>query len=409
MTATQVQAPAPPEKKSTEKPAAPRWRRALRSTRRITKLVLLILVVAGIPYGVELAIPRIAAAVVRQQLGLTTKELYTLGYLFTGFYLDRFGLEHPVKVEVPGITDQHVERFTKHFASELNALRTRIKEQQSYDQDFAYVMNPLMSTPLVWVTLRGKRTLIAPIPTYVIRRFTEGVYYEICNVDGFSAAFGNSFQQYVGEALTAATTGTSISILGEQPYRVGKELKASVDWIATDATGTLFVECKAKKVRFAAKIALADAAILDEDLGKMAGFVVQVYKTLADAKAGLYPHWKPNDRSIYPIIVTLEDWFVFGDRICSAVNERVKAGMEAAQLDPAMLDQHPFSICSVEDLEHAAQIMAQRDIDTVIGRKVDGERRLWTLGSVLRTDFPVELKKVRKLFPEVEKEIGVKP
>ncbi len=70
----------------------------------------------------------------------------------------------------------------------------------------------------------------------------------------------------------------------------------------------------------------------------MAGFVVQVYKTLVDAKAGLYPHWKPNDRSIYPIIVTLEDWYVFGEKIYAEVDKYVKAGMQEAKLDMTFLE-----------------------------------------------------------------------
>jgi len=42
----------------------------------------------------------------------------------------------------------------------------------------------------------------------------------------------------------------------------------------------LFIECKTKKLRYGAKIGL------DEDLEKMAGFIVQIYKTLTDALNG---------------------------------------------------------------------------------------------------------------------------
>jgi hypothetical protein len=52
-------------------------------------------------------------------------------------------------------------------------------------------------------------------------------------------------------------------------------------------------------------------------------------------------------------------------------------------------------------------IIAQMDLRAVIERKVTGEKRMWTVGSLLQSDFPNQLKKVRKLlFPEAEKEIG---
>jgi hypothetical protein len=338
--------------------------------------------------------------IVIQKLGLNACQLYTLGLLFVGFFLDKFGLEYPVKVEVPGFTPEHVDLFIRHFATNLVNLREKIAQQQSYDQDFAYVMNALIVTPLVWVTLRGKKTLIAPIPTYLLRRFTEGIYYEICNAESFAAAFGKSVQQYVGEVVAAATQNMPMQVLPEQAYRVGKEEKNSVDWILSDNTGSIFIECKAKKIRFAAKIALADTAILDEDLAKMAGFIVQAYKTLADANAGLYEHWKPTGQPVYPMVVTLEEWFAFGDRIMQAIDQRVKIGMESANLSLDMLDANPYSICSVKDLERAVQVMAQTGIERFMKQKNDGEHRLWSYNPMMYRYFREELKKCRDLFPD---------
>jgi hypothetical protein len=72
MTEAKVEKAAPPEKpeKKDERPARSRWRPTVRSAWRIAKLVLLVAVLAAAPYGVELAIPRIADSVVREQLGL---------------------------------------------------------------------------------------------------------------------------------------------------------------------------------------------------------------------------------------------------------------------------------------------------------------------------------------------------
>lgn len=247
-------------------------------------------------------------ALLEQRIGLNAKTLYVIGLALMGVFLERFGLTLPPRVEITGITKAHVDRFIDHFSRDLATLRKAVADAQSYDQDYAYALNPLKITPLIRTDVNGTPMLIAPIPAYLLQRFTEGVYYEILDAPGFAAAFGTAFQDYVGEALAVVNKGTAFTVLPEAMYHVGKDQKHTVDWIVSDASADLFVECKTKRIRYAAKIALASTGVLDEDLDKMAGFVVQIYKMLADAQQGLYPQWKPSDRAVYPIVLTLEEW-----------------------------------------------------------------------------------------------------
>ena len=85
---------------------------------------------------------------------------------------------------------------------------------------------------------------------------------------GFSQAFGPSFQNYVGEVLAATTRDSTATFLAEEKYQVGKNRKDSVDWIVEDDTATLFIECKTKKVRYEAKVALTDTVALNEGFRK---------------------------------------------------------------------------------------------------------------------------------------------
>ncbi|PCI52526.1 MAG: hypothetical protein COB36_14920 [Alphaproteobacteria bacterium] len=345
-------------------------------------------------------------AILERTIGLNAQQLYTLGLGFSGMYLEHFGLNDPIRFEMEGILEQeHIDQFTQRFSIEIDDLKKNVAEAQSYDQDFAYTMNPLLITPLVWVTQFGKRTLIAPIPTYVLRRVTEGIYYEIYDAVGFSAAYGESFQEYVGEVLVATTEAFACDILAEQEYQVGRDRKDSVDWIMEDNTATIFVECKTKKVRFEAKVSLADAAALDRDLDKMAEFVVQVYKTLADALNGNYIHWQQDGRPIYPMVVNLEEWYAFGDGIIPAIDERARVRLAAAGLEPEMLQQYPYSICSVKDLEYSAAIMGQVGIQTYMQLKNDEEHRLWTHGSFIRRHYYQEMNERPDLFRDAWQQI----
>jgi hypothetical protein len=89
--------------------------------------------------------------------------------------------------------------------------------------------------------------------------------------------------------------------------------------------------------------------------------------------------------------VTLEEWFAFGDRIMQAIDDAVSRKLTRDNIDRDILKTHPFSICSVEDLEIAIQIIENVGVETFFGKKTIGESRLWPLftfmGSVFRAEY----------------------
>jgi hypothetical protein len=179
--------------------------------------------------------------ILRGQIGLGASELYMIGLAFTGCFIDRFGVRLPPKIEGLPFSDENLNHFLQHFSTDMARLKEMVANTQSYDQDYAYSFNPLRTYPLVQVVLDGQPTLVAPIPTFLLRCFTEGVYYEICNVAGFSEAFGCSFQNYLGDVLASANQHSRFTITSEKSYYVGKDRKDSVDWIVSDKTGDLFI------------------------------------------------------------------------------------------------------------------------------------------------------------------------
>ncbi|MEJ1965237.1 MAG: hypothetical protein WDO56_28365 [Gammaproteobacteria bacterium] len=331
-----------------------------------------------------------------KHLGLDARTLYTIGLLFSGAFLEHFGVDWPLKTTLAGITEAQFANFAARFATDLPSLRERIGRAQSYDQDYAYAFNPLKVSPLIHVVNQGKPALIAPVPSYLFRRFTEGVYYDLINVPGFAGAFGAAFQAYAGEVITAADPKGALTLLREETYHVGKDQKHAVDWIVTDGSGALFVECKTKRLPFAAKVALASKEVLEEELGKLAKAVVQVYKTLADANAGLYPHWKPSKLPVFPLVVTLEDWYAFGDEFISGIDGFVRAGLVDESLDPKIMETLPYTICSIDDFECVIQVVVGVGIKPVMDSKTQGEAKLWLLRDSTKTKFPAEYKAIKR-------------
>ena len=72
-------------------------------------------------------------------------------------------------------------------------------------------------------------------------------------------------------------------------------------------------------------------------------------------------------------------------------------------MDPTIIDSCPYTICSVEDFELAAQIIERTSIHDIMSKKTVGEHLFWSLYSFLGSAFKDELAQVRKrgsLFPE---------
>jgi hypothetical protein len=324
-----------------------------------------------------------------------------VGLSAAGHFLEKSELPLPTSFSLTGVSGEEVARFFRSYSLDLNDLRARCAASRTFDENFIYALNPFVQHPLVAYSVGAHARLMCPIPRYLIRRFTEGVYYDILNAQGFAAAFGSAYQKYIGEVLRAVNRGQSLTVLPEAEYFVGRDRKHSVDWIASDSTGELFVECKAKRLRYDARIALADLSALEQELDKLADFAVQIYRTLRDALAGKYSHWSQTQRPIFPVVVTLEDWYAFGHAISAQIDARLRLAFQDQGLDVTMLERFPLTICSVAEFERMMALVAMKSVSTVMAAKVDPKRRLWLLHSALMDAFREEYAATRyNLFPE---------
>jgi len=159
----------------------------------------------------------------------------------------------------------------------------------------------------------NRDSLVAPLPTFLVWRFTDGVYYEICQEPEFGSAFGDSFQRHVGEVVRRANTRGTLQVYPEEEYLVGNMRKDSVDWIVTDDTAAIFVECKTKRLKLEAKVEIRSSEALEDELDKLATFITQVYKTILDCQKGYYRTFTlSSGLSVFPVVLTLEEWYALG-------------------------------------------------------------------------------------------------
>lgn len=319
--------------------------------------------------------------------GIDLDAFFKLGTATAAHFRNQAVLNTEQDYSVLGVPRDVSARFFDRLTIDLSKLREQTRAVQRYDDGWHFTVNPLRDHPLVRFDRAHPERVLCPISIFLLRRFSEGLFYDVVGQKG-ADAIGKAFEAYIGEVL-GAVLGEGFAVRDEKEYRVGKDRKHGVDWIVSDATGHVFIECKAKRLRQDAKF-IADGVGLEAALDKMAGFLVQHYRNINDAIAGRTA-WVPDGKQVYPMIVTLEDWWIFSPPIIATLETSLRSQMEKAELPLQLLEDMPYFIASADEFETAFQIMSHTGIEAYLGLKRTEENRQWALSSFSPGLFQNEL------------------
>jgi hypothetical protein len=343
--------------------------------------------------------------IVSRETGLNMKQFYKVGLAIGGHFRKQSRMSTNQDYRVIGVNAEMTSAFFSRLTTDVATLRKATKAQQRYDDGWAYSWNPLRACPLVSFDPNNPDRILCPIPSFLMRRVSEGIFYDIAGREGFENAYGLSFQKYVGDALKEICPSPKFEIIDEEEYKVGKYRKDGVDWIVMDETANIFIECKAKRLRQDAKF-VTDGDGLAAALDVMAGYIVQHYKNIQDALDGK-TKWKRNNRPIFPIVITLENWRIFTPPIVGILTTQIKARLDRASIDHGCLESMPYTVASIEEFEIAAQVMAQVGILPFLGLKTDQTHREWALSPFSPGLFPDEVKQAHlRLFSDEWMKLG---
>jgi hypothetical protein len=338
-----------------------------------------------------------------QATGLSIEQIYLIGMCYLGHFFEQPRWVRRVQVEIPGLNAGHIERFLAFTSLTRAALAEKLRTEHTLDEGFAYRYSSLRAYPIVQFSHGGIDEIACPVPTLLFWRITTGLYYSLREQPGFPTAFGDSFQTYTGEVLRQRIANPAMRVLPETEYRVGRNRKDSVDWIVQEGdAGALFVECKTMRLTWASKSGMADLTALAQDIRKLAGAVVQVYKAIRDHRAGSYPHLAYVEaRRIYPVVLTLEDWYCCGLYLPTLLDEAVRNAMQAAGLPLDWLEAMPYAVISIDEFETAAGVTSVAGIQPFwSGKLEDAERRRWPFRSYCGDVFAEQAAALPDLFHE---------
>lgn len=316
--------------------------------------------------------------------GVTTQEWFRFGFAAAGQLNTACSISADQDYRAIGIDLERSKSVFRKLSQSIEEFRDNVSAAAKYDETWMYTWNPLEGAPFVGLDPVRPGHLHCPIPYYVLQRVSQGLFYEIATAEGFTNPFGTSFQAYVGEVLSETFTSTAFTIYEEREYKVGRDRKDGVDWILADDHANLFIECKAKRMTVGAKSAV-DPTIIGQQVDFLAKAVIQLYKNIADALAGR-THWPVNQRPIFPLVVTLEDWYLFGTST-DLLAKGVRTKMVEANLDLAWLETMPYTVASCEDFEDVSPTIAEVGILAFFDLKHSGDHHHWMVKPFANDQF----------------------
>jgi len=247
------------------------------------------------------------------------------------------------------------------------------------------------------------REYLCPLPELLFRRATDSLYFDLAKSDEeYGNPYGIAFQNYVGDVLRAQFNGPTHHVREEQQYWIKNNKKDGVDWIVSDSSGHIMIECKTRRIRVDAK-AIVDGDPLTKAIEDFAEIVVQHYKNVNDALKGK-TQWKYDDKPVFPMVVTLDDWYLCAPHVVDMLQAKVHEKMANIKLT-GLLESLPFIATSIAELEKAGQAIAQIGINRFCFSRIHLQYRHFGLHQHASENFPDIKVEYRKLFAKSDQEM----
>lgn len=325
--------------------------------------------------------------------GLSVEAHFVIGALAWLNYKKFLGLTYPPSGFDKGftVTMQDYELFLKHYAISLDNLKQKLQDptERKMNAEFFYYFDSLRRYPMVLTKLNGVDSHICPVPTYLYWRVTDGIYYELVNEKGFDQAIGDGFKDYIGEVLGEQAYPKSIQVIDADQF-IAKKLPKP-DWIVVQSDTCAFVECKAKRMTLEARTDINLNPATEEQLEKLAESIIQCYLAILDASARSYKELG-SMKKIYPIVVTMENWYIFGD-IMALLRKKVEKVAADKGVDRKLIESMPYLVLSSQEFETLSVILKSKTLDEIIEPFLsDGKYEQWQFATYLFDAFPQESK-----------------
>lgn len=342
------------------------------------------------------------ATIFSNKIGLSAKQVYTIGATMWLKYITHLGMNYPLTtLDLPEVNSRDYDTFVNHFSLPLDELRNKLENppERHMDDSFLYAYHSLYNYPLIFTHIDGQPMHICPLPVLFFWRITSGIYYDLMRDRAFGNAFGKSFEDYTGAVLSKSLRNSQLNIYEGEPNSSRSPNRC--DWVVEDAESYLLIECKTKRLAMTAKTSLSTEDYF-EQLKVLSEAVVQAYKSLKAYRDDSYTTpvlTMEQSKSAYVCVVTLEKWYVMGNKL-QELRDIVSEKMGILGMRELMAES-PFIVMPIDDLEKYAYLAYTNNASALIQPYIDSsDMREWEFGTYLREVFKQQLSEYSYVFDD---------
>ncbi|MBB2757626.1 UNVERIFIED_ORG: hypothetical protein GGR68_001724 [Xanthomonas campestris] len=314
-----------------------------------------------------------------QKFLMSTQEYFLVAMAIFVLFMQAPEVDIRSQLAPLGIPARGLENILASITTTPEGIRTHLRAIRSYDESWAYTFNSIQKTPLLQLSSASPEMLLCPRPGHFVRRILSGCYYDLVNTKGFDKAFGDAAEQLTGEIILNAMP--SAKVAKPTKYKTSAGHRHGADWIISDETGHLFVECKSARIPLQAKVA-PDPSDLESGLNRLAEAIGQNYSNIHDATRGV-SGWIYDGLPIYSLIVTLEDWILFSPKSTEVLDRLVTIDLHRRAVPGSIITETPYAAVSIKDLPNLCASLAVVGIYGFMSKWMSGDRRQYLASSYL--------------------------
>ena len=333
--------------------------------------------------------------VIYAQLGLSITELILIGLAARGHLMRYPGFNLKQSYSDFGIHPDKSEIFFERLTINIDSLKEKYKSHEAHTEHWSYTWNQLEQTPFISLYESHHHLIYCPIPELLFKRITSGLFYDIVGASNFDNAYGEAFENYVGEVLNRVFS-KPYHIHKPTPIMDGKNIKHRADWLVSAPLASLLIECKTKRLRQNSKVDF-DGDPLKEDIHTMAKYIVQTYKNL-DVELSQVDTATKQPSLWFPIIVTLEEWFLFSPALQERLEYETRTLLQINNLPESFLLNFPYTIMSISELEVTGQVIDKVGIQQFFEKKCSPNYKNWDLRGFCNQQYKEEMNQITSVL-----------
>lgn len=299
--------------------------------------------------------------------------------------------EHPDTSELQ-ISASDFQTFLRMTTVHETELHSKAREVHAGSEHTSYRPSLLRRFPLIRTQLpNGRKVIQCPIVDTLILRVTEGLFYDVIEVDNDKSLrkeVGDQFQSYCADLLISNFGADNV--MGEFKYsRNAKPLDSSDILVGTNNQIQVICECKARKMPLAARFGSGGADLAKDGMEEIGKGIAQIWTFVQHTR--LDPSICTRQLSEDPIglLLTWEPWFVM------APLARVESAFDLAEkwlrkkgIEIQAANKIPIAFTSIRDLEQACRFVTLDEFKLVLKEASLHKYRGYHLNSVRAEMIP---------------------